>query len=220
MRATYYEIIITEKNQVSNYSADTILELSNLVRAAQGKKYKVYRVHRSPTGNVSSTEELKCHVSGNSIVINTVKTKPFIPRPKKPKYIPKKQDPRISKSKSPAVEKKPLRYEEINKILPHTLRDSDISTTSAPVSKRVLSKIPKVINRGVKQNDGENANKILPHSLRGADSPNTVTTIPKRALSKTPKIIGRGSKQKSSNISRSSLKSAGVSRSSKSSRRV
>lgn len=201
--STLYEVRVFENSSASSQFANNLVGLLKLVKSIQGKKYKVYQVYKSSTGGVLSSEELSCSLRGNSLVLKTIKTNPFVPKPKKPKppikyvKIPDLPDPG-AKRNIPQVKDNELRIKE-KQPRDGLLRSEKSNNTPLPTM------------RPTKTSDVS-----IPSLKRAPTSPSL-----KRAPSSTVKVIGRSSKQKSSSTSRPvRTRVTGNSRNSKSRRKV
>ncbi len=215
-----YEIRIFEKNQMRRLSADNLTEVLTIIKEAQGKKCRLYKVEKSLDGTILNSEELKCHLYKNSFVIQTIKIKPFVPKPQKPKpvikHIKKKIVPgprdgqkklyRVTKSKE--VNKRQKSKEEDVPTQSLRLFSKDTSTRNGSEKNKPSikdsSRIRKKTDSGnirFKKVSTPTAHVTSPKTLRGSITRDTST--PKGAASGRAGASNRNSKQKPSNRNRS-----------------
>ena len=72
-----YEVRTIEKNKIDRKYAKNLSEVFSLIKSARSKRIHVYKLHKSPDGEVLRSEELDCKIKGRSLVVKTIKIKPF-----------------------------------------------------------------------------------------------------------------------------------------------
>ena len=73
---TSYEVRVFEKGKIKSrkYAYD-VSELLPLVRDAQGKKCKVFKIRKAEDSTIIDSEELKCRLYKNTFIIKSLKQK-------------------------------------------------------------------------------------------------------------------------------------------------
>ena len=73
---TLYELRVIEQDKISRQTAENLNQLFSLIKEVEDKRFHVYRITKSPEGDILNSENLDCKMYGNSLIIKVVENKP------------------------------------------------------------------------------------------------------------------------------------------------